>query len=225
MKLKKQGRKKSNKGTQVSSRRVIFTIGFILVLIGGISIHNYVQKQKEIYAIANNLIRPDSPSLGPADAKVTLVQVLDPECESCRKMAPIVNQILKDYRGKVRLVIRYYPHHYNSEIAIRAIEAAGEQAKYWEMHDLLFDNQPVWGAKKTSQEELIFKYAQEIELDMQKFRIAVNHPKFIAKIERDRSDSKALGVRRTPTFFVNGERLLGAGLESLRTAINKALAK
>lgn len=225
MKLKKQGRKNSNKNTQVKSRRVIFTIGFILVLIGGVSIHNYVQKQKETYAIAHNLVRPDSPSLGPADAKVTLVQVLDPECESCRRAAPIVKQILKDYQGKVRLVVRYYPHHFNSEIAIKAIEAAGEQAKYWEMHDLLFDNQPVWGAKKTSQEELIFKYAQEIGLDMQKFRDAVNHPKFIEKIERNRSDSRALGIRRTPTFFVNGERLLGTGLESLRTAINKELAK
>jgi len=87
---------------------------------------------------AENLIRQDSPTLGAADAPVTMVEFLDPECESCAAFAPVVKKILKDYDGKIRLVVRYMPLHPNSLSAATFTEAAGEQGKYWQAQEMLF---------------------------------------------------------------------------------------
>ncbi len=87
---------------------------------------------------AENLIRPDSATLGAADAPVTLVEFYDPECESCASFHPVVKKIMKDYEGKIRLVARYMPLHPNSLSAATFIEAAGEQGKYWQAQEMLF---------------------------------------------------------------------------------------
>ena len=75
------------------------------------------------------LEHPDSPSKGPRDAKVTIVEFLDPECEACRAMFPIVERLMGEYQGQVRLVVRYLPLHPNSALAASALEAAGEDRK------------------------------------------------------------------------------------------------
>src|SRR5688572_32348539 len=106
----------------------------VLVVVGGLVGASYyrgsVQKAPVQPSVAENLVRPDSPSLGPADAKVTVVEFLDPECESCAAFAPQVKSLLKEYEGRVRFVVRYMPLHRNAKIAAQYIEAAGEQGKY-----------------------------------------------------------------------------------------------
>lgn len=170
-------------------------------------------------------IRPHSRSLGPRDAKVTIVEFLDPECESCRAMHPMVKHLLAQYGGRVRLVIRYMPLHPNSVYAAGALEAAGEQGRYWEMLEILFRNQPVWGSHHHPKPELIPDYAREIGLDMGAFERALGAGAHRAIVEADHADGRALGVTGTPTFFVNGRHLDRLGYETLKALIDEELAK
>ena len=180
------------------------------------------------------LVRPDSPTLGAADAPVTLVEFLDPECESCAAFSPIVKKIMKDYDGKVRLVVRYMPLHPNSLRAASLTEAAGEQGKYWQMQELLFQKQSEWGTKHgpaaASQpppdiNALFEKYAMELGLDLTKVNSAVKENRFQEKLQRDLKDGQALGVRQTPSFFVNGRRLARFSETDLRALIDEELKK
>jgi protein-disulfide isomerase len=171
------------------------------------------------------LVRPDSPSKGPRDAQVTIVEFLDPECEACRAMHPIVSRVMAEYEGRVRLVVRYVPLHRNSLLAASALEAAGEQGRYWEMLEVLFANQPVWGDHHAPRPELIPDYARQIGLDMAAFEPSYQGIKHRAKVERDRADAERLGVRGTPTFYVNGRRLEQLGYGPLRALIEEELAK
>lgn len=181
---------------------------------------------------AENLIRPDSPTLGAADAPVTLVEFLDPECESCAAFAPVVKKIMKDYEGKIRLVVRYMPLHPNSLSAATFTEAAGEQGKYWQAQELLFQKQPEWGTKHGPQttapadiNALFKKYAMELGLDAKKMDAAFAENRYNTKLQRDLQDGQALGVRQTPSFFVNGRKLARFGEADLRALIDEELKK
>jgi protein-disulfide isomerase len=115
----------------------------IVVIIAAIVGANYYRNSIPIErnptrVASSSLVREDSPTLGAADAPVTIVEFLDPECESCRAFNPKVKKILKDYDGKVRLVVRYMPLHPNSLSAATFTEAAGEQGKYWQAQEMLF---------------------------------------------------------------------------------------
>lgn len=177
-----------------------------------------------------NLVRPDSPTLGTANAPVTVVEFLDPECEACAAFSPIVKKLLKDYEGKIRLVVRYMPLHPNSISAATFTETAGEQGKYWQAQELLFQRQREWGQKHgpaaaseppPNINVLFQKYAEELGLDLAKANAAVRENRYGAKIERDKQDGQALGVRQT--FFVNGRRLTRFSEADLRSLINEEL--
>lgn len=184
-------------------------------------------------APAGQLVRPDSATLGPADAKVTLVEFYDPECEACASFAPTVKQILKDYEGRIRLVARYVPLHPNSLTSANFIEAAAEQGKYWEAQDMLFKKQPEWGTKHGAPPDpsappinvLFDKYAKELGLDLEKASRAITERRFEKKIEQDKKDGQGLGVRKTPTFFVNGRMQNGFGEAGLRALIEEEMNK
>jgi protein-disulfide isomerase len=183
--------------------------------------------------VTETLVRPDSPTLGPADAPVTLVEFLDPECESCAAFAPAVKKIIKDYDGKIRFVVRYMPLHPNSLKAATLLEAAGEQGKYWQMQDYLFQKQPEWGtrhgppsaAPQPDVNALFDKYAIDMGLDTAQVKAAVSENRFQAKLQRDLKDGQTLGVRQTPTFFVNGRRLARFSETDLRALIDEELKK
>lgn len=183
-------------------------------------------------ANAENLIRPDSPTLGAADAPVTVVEFYDPECEACAAFHPSVKKLLKDYEGKIRLVARYMPLHPNSLSAATFTEAAGEQGKYWQAQEMLFQKQSEWGTKhgpqtapKADINALFKKYAMELGLDMSKMDAAFAENRYNAKIQRDLKDGQTLGVRQTPTFFVGGRRLARFSEGDLRALINEELKK
>ena len=178
------------------------------------------------------LIRSDSQTLGRADAPVTIVEFLDPECESCAAFAPTVKKMLQDYNGKVRLVVRYMPLHPNSLSAATFTEAAGEQGKYWQAQELLFQRQPEWGTKHgpntgspTDINALFRKYAGELGLDINKMNAAFSDSRYQSKIQRDYQDGQTLGVRQTPTLFVNGKRLFRLGESELRFLIDDELRR
>jgi protein-disulfide isomerase len=181
------------------------------------------------------LVRPDSPTIGPADAKVTLVEFYDPECETCAEFGPIVKRIVKDYNGRMRYVARFMPLHPNSLTAANFISAAGEQGKYWEAMELLFEKQPEWGTKHGPQpppdpkaptiNQMFDKYARELGLDTAQAAESINARKFQARIDQDKADGQALGVRRTPTFLINGRELTKFSEAGLREMIDMELGR
>ena len=177
----------------------------------------------EVTPEQEGLVRDDSPVLGPAEAPVTIVEFLDPECESCRAAYPVVKELLDEYPDELRLVVRYFPLHGNSVLAAQATEAAGEQGKYAEMQAILFERQPEWGEKQDSQEDLFIEYAGELGLDVGKFTAALDNPDYREKVNRDRADGIALGVTGTPTFFVNGQWITQPSYDALKSAIDQAL--
>lgn len=179
----------------------------------------------EATAESERLVREDSPVLGPASAPVTVVEFLDPECEYCRAAFPVVKALLDEYPGEIRLVVRYLPLHGNSLLAVQATEAAGEQGKYAEMQELLFERQPEWGEKDESQEELFGEYARELGLDVDRFTAAMENPDYREKAERDQADAAALGVRGTPTFFVDGKWISEPSYKALKAAIDEVLER
>jgi protein-disulfide isomerase len=224
--------------------KILVIIGFVVVL-GAVVGASYYRDSVQNTRVTSNsgggrssvsqemLVRPDSPTLGAADAPVTIVEFLDPECESCGTFAPAVKKILKDYEGRVRLVVRYMPLHPNSLRAATLTEAAGEQGKYWEMQELLFRRQAEWGerhgappsAQPANIDALFEKYAMELGLDLAKINAAVKENRYLSKLERDRRDGQTLGVRQTPSFFVNGRKLTRFSEADLRALVEDELKK
>ena len=207
-----------------SEVRMLLLIGIPILLAGIVFALLTSRNQTPAGALDDTrLIRPDSPVSGAADAPVTIVEFLDPECESCRAAHPAIKELLQTYTGRVRLVVRYFPLHTNSVLAALATEAAGEQDKYWEMQDLLFTRQPEWGENSVETPEVFTAYAQMLGLDIARFQDAMANPIYRDKIERDRQDGQALDVSGTPTFFVNGQLVEPLSYDRLVEMIEAAL--
>ncbi len=118
---------------------------------------------------------------------------------------PTVKKIMDVYKGKVRLVVKNYPYIYRdySHLAAEASLAARDQGKYWEMHDMLLKKSP-----KLDRDSLI-NYARELGLDVKKFTESVDGKKHAMEIERDKKLAVDMDLFSTPTFFINGRRVIG----------------
>lgn len=118
---------------------------------------------------------------------------------------PVVKQMLETYPGKIRLVIKNYPYKYRdfSRIAAEASLAAGEQGKYWEMHDILITRSP-----KLSRSDLI-SYAKELGLDVKQFSKSIDSGKFTNVINSDIELAQSMDLYNTPTFYINGRQVVG----------------
>ncbi len=173
------------------------------------------------------LVKPDSSQTGPKDARVTFVEFGDLQCPACAQALPTIQKLKEEYRGKVNFVFRHYPlpQHKNAVISAMAAEAAGEQNKFWEMHDKLYENQAEW-AETANALEIFVKYAKELSLDTNKFKKAVEDEKFKDKILRDEGDGAAAQIRYTPTFFINGKIVEGSSsFDVLKSGIDAELNK
>ena len=172
------------------------------------------------------LVREDSPTLGRADAPVTIVEFLDPECESCRAFNPFTKQILAEYGDQVRLVVRYVAGHANSTLAVLALEAARTQSEdgYWAMLDLLYERQPEWGEREDPQTQAFLDAAAAVGLDTAPIKAAMAQGDTTLS-DRDLADARKAKIDGTPTFFVNGAKLTDLSPEALRTAIDAALGR
>ena len=160
-----------------------------------------------------------SPVYGLENAPVKIVEFLDPECEACRMMFGVTKRLINEFPGKVKLVVRYMPLHPNSKLAANSLEAARDQGKFWEALELLFKNQPEWGDHQSPKPELIRESLATLGLDMEKFDSFMKSEIASWKIAKDSDAGRALGVRATPTFFVNGRVLSEIGYAPLRKAI------
>ena len=165
----------------------------------------------------------DSPSQGPASAKVVVVEFGDFECPYCGEEEPVVTQMLSDYAGRIRFVFKEFPlasiHPY-AELAAEAALAANAQGKFWPYHDALYANQSALGRSDLD------TYASQLGLDLTKFDAALDDGTYVAAVAADVTEGTALGVDGTPTFFINGIAVVGAvPYSDLQSVIDAQLAK
>lgn len=167
----------------------------------------------------------DDPVKGDPDAPITIIEFSDFECPFCgRFYTGALPQIIENYidTGKAKLVYRDYPlsFHPNANKAAEAAECADEQGKFWEMHDKIFENQ---GSLSTAN----FKaWAADLGLDTDAFNSCLDNGDMADEVAKDLSDGQAAGVSGTPTFFVNGVKLVGAQpYANFKQVIDAELAK
>ena len=174
--------------------------------------------------LSANFIRPHSPKFGNNMARVTVVEWLDPECEACRALHPAVKRIISEYKDRVLFVIRYMPYHPGSMLAASALEEARERGKFEEALTILFDKQPEWGDHHKPRPELIPTYLVKLGIPVASLDREKVIAKHVEKIRLDQEDGEKVGVRGTPSFFVNEKPLKELGEGPLRAAIEQELA-
>tara|TARA_B100000745_G_scaffold297227_1_gene243838 strand:+ start:340 stop:1080 length:741 start_codon:yes stop_codon:yes gene_type:complete len=173
-------------------------------------------------------VQEDDYKKGNTDAKVVLVEYLDFECEACGAYYPLVKRLSEEYKDDVLFVSRYFPlpGHRNGMTAALAVEAAGRQGKYWEMHDILFEEQQNWGERQSPDPTIFERYAEQLDLNMEQFKQDVNSQTVKDRVVKDRNLANQLGVNATPTFFLNGEKIQNPrGYEAFKSLIDKALTQ
>jgi protein-disulfide isomerase len=155
-------------------------------------------------------------SVGPADAKVTIVEFSDFQCPSCKAVSPLIKQVLAQYPNDVRLVYRHYPlvsiHPY-AQIAAQASEAAAEQNKFWEFHDVLFEKQAEWSqlSSQGQVEAKFVEYAGQLGIDTAQFRERITADEVRKRVLDDVADAQKLSLSGTPSLFVNNQRVPAPG--------------
>lgn len=171
------------------------------------------------------LVRPHAAVFGNPAAKVTIVEFIDPSCETCRAFYPTVKSMVNSSFGQVRLVMRYAPLHPGSDTAVKILEAARLQGKYWPALERTLADQPRWAAHGSPRPELIWEAIADIGLDVQKARSDADSPAIAELLKQDIADMKALKVTATPGFFVNGKPLTNFGAPQLKALVDQEIAK
>lgn len=231
MKKKVQAKKavQINKGVQ--SKKIVFIVSAVLLLLVfvlGVFLYNSEKFDASAKLAEQNqslLAREHAPRLGPAEAKVHIVEFLDPACGTCREFYPLVKDMMKANRDKIRLSLRYAPFHAGSDQVVRILEAARKQDKFWETLEAVLASQPRWAPNHRAEVELLWPQLGNLGLDMERIRRDMQAPEIERVIAQDVADAKALNVTKTPEFFVNGRPLPSFGYEQLKKLVDDALAK
>ncbi|MEV5451822.1 thioredoxin domain-containing protein [Streptomyces sp. NPDC052535] len=163
----------------------------------------------------------------PAQSELTVVEFLDFECEACGAAYPMVEKLREEYGDRVTFIARYFPMpgHRNGELAARTAEAAAQQGKFEQMYTKLFTTQKQWGESQEWKQDVFRGYAKELGLDMARFDAALADPEVAGRVETDQRDGLGLGVRGTPTFFVDGRMIdTPRSYEQFKTRIDDRLS-
>jgi protein-disulfide isomerase len=163
-----------------------------------------------------------APRKGSPTAKITLIEFADYECPHCRRLQPVLKQIVDEFPNDVKLYFKHYPlpQHTNARLAAEAAVAAQKQEKFWQFQDKL------WAKSEELTPAEIEKAAKEIGLDMSKFRQDVSSEEVKARVQKDRSDGAAAGLQATPTLYIDGREYTdGRDSDSLREWIKDQLGQ
>jgi protein-disulfide isomerase len=206
---------------------IVSAIALLFVFVVGTLLYQSERGERSRAAAGGNqvlLARFHSPSLGKPDAKVHIVEFLDPACETCREFYPFVKTMMAANPDKIRLSVRHVAFHNGSEFVVRALEAARKQGKYWQTLEALLASQPNWAINHTARPELVLARLDGLGLDLERLKSDMNDPEIARVIEQDRADAMALKVRKTPEFFVNGRQMPTFGYEQLKRLVDEELA-
>lgn len=167
-----------------------------------------------------NVALDGAPRLGPQNAPVLIVEFADYECPYCQRIHPELKKLQEEFAGKVALAFKDFPlpMHPNAEKAAEAAHCAGQQSKFWDFHDLLFENHEKLEAVRLKE------YAHQLNLDAARFDKCLDAGEQAAAIQKDFAQGQRLGLTGTPTFFINGHFLSGAvKYETLREVVQQQL--
>lgn len=214
----------------------IIILAFILLIIALSTIYIYrevkrilaeesglsLEKQQQTYL---NLIKgAGGYSFGAVNPKITLIEFTDFACPYCKQAAPEIRSLVEEYRDDVRLVIRDFPIHENSIDLALAMRCAGEQGKYWEGYDLMFQEQDLLGDTGELLKVNLMAWAEILGLNLERFETCFDERRYVSLIRRDYEDGIALEIRGTPTWFVNNYPITGYyPIEKFRELFDGAL--
>lgn len=188
----------------------------ICVLIFGALIYNTKSSEVKVDSIDPGKVITDNKPLpdhvfGSEAKKVVLIEYGDFQCTGCGSLYPSLKPLKEHYKEQLTFVFREFPltsKHPNALAGATAAEAAGLQDKFWEMHDMLFENQPEWSSlDSTKRTDQFVLYATQIGLDTSKFKSDLDSKKLSQKIKRDQALGKKIGASATPTLVLNGKTL------------------
>jgi len=173
------------------------------------------------YNKVHNLPIGSSAIKGNKSASITIVEFSDFQCPYCARLQPTLTQVLNAYPKDVKLVFKDFPlsFHKQAKNAAKAARAAGEQGKYWEMHDLIFEK------FSTVNEAMMKEFAGKLNLDMNKFNADFGSTKYDQLIQQDINMGRTAGVTGTPSLFLNGKRMQRRSVDDFKTAIDAILKK
>ncbi|MEF9426185.1 MAG: DsbA family protein [Candidatus Mariimomonas ferrooxydans] len=162
-----------------------------------------------------------SPIKGNKDAPVTIVEFSDFQCSFCVNLQPTLKKVLETYPEEVKLVYKHFPlsFHAQAKNAAKASQAAEEQGKFWEMHDLIFEHYNTLTEKKFKE------FAEKLGLNVKQFEADYNSNKYDKQIQQDIDIAKNVNVRGTPTLFINGKKMGNRSFNDFKEAIDKILNK
>ncbi|MBI2613482.1 MAG: thioredoxin domain-containing protein [Candidatus Levybacteria bacterium] len=183
--------------------------GVIAVLIGGlwilVSAVNNSPSPSAPAAIKIPDVSKDDFAIGTPSAKVTLIEYGDFQCPACGAYYPFIKQLEAEFNNNLRVVYRFFPLtniHQNAMLAAQVSYAAGLQNKFWEMHDILYENQNSWSA--TNPKNIFIDYAKKLGLDLDKFKKDADADSTKEFMGKAANNAISIGINSTPTFFVNG---------------------
>lgn len=171
------------------------------------------------------LVRFHSPTLGSAQAKVHIVEFLDPACETCAAFYPFVKNMMAANPDRIRLSIRYAPFHQGSVGVVKALEAARKQGKYWEALEALLTSQAQWAPHHAAQVNLVWQPLARAGVNVEQAKNEMNAPEIERLVAQDIEDTRTLNVTKTPEYFVNGRPMPSFGYEQLKKLVQDALAQ
>ena len=203
---------------------IFLVIGLLTGLLIGLNLSSIISPAQQedddsSFLRVEGVSTDDDPSLGSIDAPVTIIEFSDFECPFCKGFFDnTLKEITKNYidTGKVKYVLRDFPLsdiHPNAEIAAEAANCANDQNKYWEFHDLLFENQEDWVSGNPTVE--FKKYGSILSLNEKSFELCLESGKYVDEILKDMQDGFVAGVQGTPTFYINGVKIVGAQAYSI----------
>jgi len=224
------GNKKVNAESRPSRRSFIAAAVGLLVIafLGAMALYQRDDTQSghdEAVSRQAALASEHSPTLGDPDARVHIVEFLDPACETCALFFPMVKQWMSEVPGKIRLSVRHVAFHSGSEYAVQVLEASRKQDKYWQTLEALLASQHQWVRNHAVQPDSIGPAIAGVGLNMEQLKADMNTVQVMQRIEQDKKDSIFLKVSATPEYFVNGRPLPSFGRQQLAELIRQELGK
>ena len=210
--------------------RIGIFVGAVVVLLlafaGAALFYKGEKAQTAQTTVAKNqpaLASEQSPTFGSPDAKVHIVEFFDPACETCAAFFPHVKNMMLANPDKIRLSLRHVTFHKGSEHAVKVLEAARSQGKYLPTLEALYASQEQWAVNHEVRADLVWNALGRVGLDLERLRKDIGGADIAQRMERDMADARALGVTKTPEFFVNGRPLPKFGLEELQSLVKAEL--
>jgi protein-disulfide isomerase len=176
-------------------------------------------------ARAAALASTHSPTVGDANAKVHIVEFLDPACETCAAFFPLVKQVMAQNPGQIRLSVRHVALHDGSDYVVRLLEASREQDKYWQTLETLLATQSLWTEHHRVYPERALQAVGNLGPDLERLVADMDSATVVGRAQRDRADAVTLKVTATPEYFVNGRQMPSFGEQQLMTLIGEELQK